>query len=270
MRFARLATLLVALGAMSGCREEAPAPFSPRFLPHDGGVDAGDFDPPNTGASTGGPSLGSSGSSTPTVSDEGCVSSFSDSFNAGINDRVWTRVNDCRATVTAASDQVRMSLTGGCGFSDTALVLKDAFLCGDFEVAVDYRMPDWNPVVAGTRWATLFAHEPDSPNSIAIERLGGRVDFVDCREDADVYIGWGDATSVCHAKELGDLQETSAITGRLRIKRAGSTVSAHIGNGAPLAEAEAGTAPMRLLLIAGTTSAAHLVLFDNITVTTRR
>ena len=241
------------------------APFSPRFLPHDGGVDAGEFDPPSTGASNS--SGGGSGTSIPTVSADGCVSSFSDSFNAGINSSVWSIENACAASVTAASDQVRMRMNGGC-FSQPHLRLKNGNLCGDFDVAVDYRLPDWNPLAAGERWATLLAHEPDSSNAISIERVGGDHESAICREE-DVHIGWADATSTCDAEERGEIRVASGVSARLRIARRDGTVSAYVGN-TLLAEGDEGLEPMQLFLVAGTTGAPHLVLWDNITVSARR
>jgi hypothetical protein len=266
MRVVCLAALVTALGLVSGCREEAMAPFSPRFLPHDGGVDASQFDPPSTGASNssgGGPA----GTSIPTVSDEGCVSSFSDSFNAGINSAVWTTEDACAATVTAAGDQVRMRINGGC-FSQPHLRLNRGRLCGDFDVSVDYRLPDWNPLAAGERWATLLAHEPGTSNAISIERVGGDDVTATCREE-DVHIGWADATSTCDADERGEVRAASGISARLRIARKDGTVSAYVGN-TLLAEGDEGLEPMQLFLVAGTTGAPHLVFWDNITVSTSR
>lgn len=262
---------------MSGCREEAPAPFSPRFLPHDGGVDASEFDPPNTGASTnaGGSSVGSGA---PTVSEEGCVGNFSDNFNDGINEAVWTRDADCNASVAADSERVRMVRSLGCGYSESYLLLKaGTFLCGDFDVTVEYRMPDWNPLEEGVRWTTLRAETPamffGDGSGIALERLGGQMVNDDCRDDADAYMAWTDSPSACLAMERDALRITSAITGHLRVGRTGAKVAAYIRGGmgwTKLLEVEGATGPMRLGLVMGSTGAEHLVFFDNITVQSQR
>jgi hypothetical protein len=276
MSVAYVAALASALSILLGCREEARAPFSPRFLPHDGGFDASEFEPPQTGAST---NSGSSvGSGAPRVSEDGCIGSFSDNFNDGINPDVWTPDPGCNGTVSAANDAVKMTKrTGGnCSSVQAYLSLeRGTFLCGDFDVSVDYRIPDWIPSAPGERWVTLRAIiESDLVQSgIALERLGGYVEGDDCREGESVYIAGAGSASACSAKEHGSFRITTAVSGKLRIERKGAKVAAYLRGGTgwtKLLEANGSTERMILSVIIGTNLSEHTVFFDNVTVTSQR
>lgn len=200
-----------------------------------------------------------------------CMQSLCDGFSNGALAPEWVEGSSGGNTAVESGGELVITKPEGEPPSLGAILSTDV-VCGDFDVAVDYRFINFPAVVsAGARFQSLVVVDPTSGALVAgVERY--RQQSADgCVPHTDSYKSYT-ATPGCSGDAI--YVPTSDMQGSFRLVRQGTTIHAYYWSGTSWIETMTraiAASPVRLKLYAGTNGSlttGQQVAFDNLSLNT--
>ncbi len=180
----------------------------------------------------------------------------------------WLLASNACGTPVATGGELRLAESDGCsnGYMDARLDPARHEIHGDFDITVDYRLPDFDVPNPGDRVAGLRLLDLSNGYYATLERYN-RVPGA-CNPSDQNYKGWFQVSDNCDGAVVW--APTTDTQGRLRITRQGSRVTEYTWNAGwiPLAVADLPVVDVQVVLFAATLNGdtGHDVRFDNLCV----
>jgi len=199
-----------------------------------------------------------------------CLGSFSEDFESGAVPSGWTLHTTCGAPVIEGGTLVLSRADKCMGALGLRMDPAQNVLCGDFDVRVDFLLPDaLGPPMQGGAWhyASLRVLTPAGANVATMQRYT-EATVHPCLPALHNYKAWTSDSSPCNTTMI----PTTAQSGAFRITRIGDDVSMYYdeGSGWQLARVESlTTAPVILQVSTGANGfepIAHTAVFDDLVV----
>lgn len=195
-----------------------------------------------------------------------CLGNITDDFSDGTLGPLWLDISTC-GSANESGGQLVLDKQAGCGGTSFVQVYTDPSsyqLCGDFDVQVDFALVDW-PAPAIARFVSFSTRSLADGTGMSIERF--RNAFTEpCTPFLEQYKAWDVNSSNCASTMI----PTSDMTGKFRLQRTGSTISAYFWNGSGWTfarSASVDTGPMYLTMYSGSDDAgSHQVRMDNLVI----
>ena len=154
-----------------------------------------------------------------------CIVSISDDFSETNLASYWIDASTCAGQIETNGKLV-LEKANGCPVGSGMMIRFDStyFVCGDFDIRVDYDLTNW-PAVDSTRWVGF---------GIGYNLIGMSIRRVDlnytdsCVPSTSVY----KSSSLVGGNCASTLNPTSDTQGRFRITRVGATTKSYYWNGA--------------------------------------
>lgn len=198
-----------------------------------------------------------------------CIGDYTDDFENGQLGPVLVGGGDCPGVDGyEAAGQLHLQKLAGCPFQSAVTCYMNPskyLICGDFDVQIDFALPNWTSPNGCCRYATLvMLTEPGAP-LMGIERFYSS-SASGCRPVGDQYKVYWLTFDDCVSTWI----PSGPSQGKLRISRDGSVFRAWYWNGSAwvLARTETGTTePVFVNMYSGSwDETGHDVRFDNLTI----